>query len=75
MQAIVEFRRDVYGPILAEYNVYGAGHDHINDKCHLWANMREYGYWSVVYGLNNPKYNKLMTNKGGWPYIDGAANG
>jgi len=71
MQAIVEFRRDVYGPILAEYNVSGAGHDHINEKCNLWAHMREYGYWSVVYGLNNPDYNKLMT-RDGFPYIKGA---
>lgn len=71
MQAIVEFRRDVYGPILAEYNVSGAGHDHINQKCNLWAHMRDYGYWSVVYGHNNPHYNKLMT-RDGFPYIKGA---
>ena len=71
MQAIVEFRRGVYGPILAEFNVSGAGHDHICEKCTLWADMHGYRYWAVVYGLNNPDYNKLMT-RDGFPYIKGA---
>lgn len=71
MQAIVEFRHGVYGPILAEFNVSGAGHDHICEKCTLWADMHGYRYWAVVYGLNNPNYKKLMT-KDGWPYIKGA---
>ena len=29
MRAIVEFRKDVYSPVLAEYNVAGRGHNHI----------------------------------------------
>ena len=33
MQAIVEFRKSVYGPVLAEYNVAGRGHNHIQEKC------------------------------------------
>ena len=43
MQAIVEFRKDVYGPVLAEYNVSGAGHNHIQDKCTLWAECATMG--------------------------------
>ena len=68
MQAIVEFREDVYGPVLAEYNVSGAGHNHIQEKCTLWAGMRDYGYWSIVFNLQSDKYQKLMT-KNGFPFI------
>ncbi len=71
MKTIVEFRKDVYGPILAEYNVNGAGHNHIQEKCSLWGQMQNYGYWSVVYKLTNPAFDKLVTVDG-WPTIRSA---
>tara|TARA_R100001198_G_C5199297_1_gene188918 strand:- start:330 stop:548 length:219 start_codon:yes stop_codon:yes gene_type:complete len=71
MKAIVEFRESVYGPVLAEYNVAGRGHNHIQEKCALWGQMQGYGYWGVVYNLSSPIYDKLMTVNG-WPTIRGA---
>ena len=71
MQAIVEFRESVYGPVLAEYNVAGRGHNHIQEKCALWGQMQEYGYWAIVYNLTSPIYDKLVTVNG-WPTIRGA---
>tara|TARA_R110000772_G_scaffold55185_4_gene125856 strand:- start:592 stop:810 length:219 start_codon:yes stop_codon:yes gene_type:complete len=71
MRAIVEYRKSVYSPILAEFNVSGRGHNHIQEKCHLWGSMRDYGYWSIVYNLENADFNKLMTVNG-WPTIRGA---
>ena len=71
MRAIVEFRASVYGPVLAEYNVAGRGHNHIQEKCHLWGSMREHGYWSIVYNLSNPGYDKIIL-RAGVPCIQGA---
>ena len=68
MRAIVEFRKDVYSPVLAEYNVAGRGHNHIQEKCALWGQMQAYGYWSTVYNLTSAKFDKLM-QKHGTPYI------
>jgi len=68
MRAIVEFRESVYGPVLAEYNVAGRGHNHIQEKCALWGQMQSYGYWSIVYNLTGAKFDKLM-QKHGTPYI------
>jgi hypothetical protein len=68
MRAIVEFRESVYGPVLAEYNVAGRGHNHIQEKCALWGQMQSYGYWSIVYNLTSAKFDKLM-QKHGTPYI------
>lgn len=68
MKAIVEFRESVYGPVLAEYNVAGCGHNHIQEKCHLLGSMRGFGYWSVVYNLESASFDKLML-KHGTPYI------
>ena len=68
MKAIVEFRKSVYSPILAEFNVLGRGHNHIQEKCHLWGQMQGYDYWSIVYNLESPTYDKLM-QKSGAPYI------
>jgi hypothetical protein len=71
MQAIVEYRKDVYSPVLAEYNVSGRGHNHIAEKCGLWASMRDYGYTAIVYNIGSPSLDKLMTVNG-WPTIKGA---
>ena len=71
MRAIVEFRASVYGPVLAEYNVAGRGHNHIQEKCALWGQVQEYGYWSVVYNLTSATYDKLMTVNG-CPTVRGA---
>ena len=71
MKAIVEFRKDVYSPVLAEYNVAGRGHNHIQEKCALWGQMQEYGYWSIVYNLTSATYDKLITVDG-WPTVRGA---
>jgi len=68
MRAIVEYRKSVYSPILAEFNVLGRGKNHIQEKCHLWGSMRDYGYWSIVYNLENADFDKLM-QKRGTPYI------
>tara|TARA_R110000787_G_scaffold96186_1_gene199370 strand:- start:562 stop:783 length:222 start_codon:yes stop_codon:yes gene_type:complete len=68
MRAIVEYRKSVYSPILAEFNVSGRGHNHIQEKCHLYGSMRDYGYWSIVYNLENADFGKLM-QKRGTPYI------
>ena len=68
MRAIVEFRASVYGPVLAEYNVAGRGHNHIQEKCRLWGQMQSYGYCSTVYNLTSAKLDKLM-QKHGTPYI------
>jgi hypothetical protein len=68
VRAVVEFRKDVYSPVLAEYNVAGRGHNHIQEKCHLWGQMQSYGYWSVVYNLESANFDKLM-QKHGTPYI------
>ncbi len=65
------FRKSVYGPVLAEYNVAGRGHNHIQEKCALWGQMQEYGYWSIVYNLTSATYDKLMTVNG-WPTVRGA---
>ena len=71
MRAIVEFRESVYGPVLAEYNVAGRGHNHIQEKCALWGQVQEYGYWSIVYNLTSPIYDKLITVNG-WPTVRSA---
>jgi len=68
MQATVKFRANVYGPVLAEYNVAGRGQNHIQGKCALWGQMQSYGYWSIVYNLTSAKFDKLM-QKHGTPYI------
>ena len=68
MRAIVEFRKSVYEPVLAEYNVAGRGHNHIQEKCALWGSMRGFGYWSVVYNRESASFDKLM-QKHGTPYI------
>lgn len=68
MKAIVEYRKDVYSPILAEFNVSGRGNNHIMEKCALYGSMNDYGYWAIVYNLESPIYDKLM-QKSGAPYI------
>jgi len=73
MKAIVEFRKSVYEPVLAEYNVSGRGHNHIQEKCALWGQMQSYGYWSIVYKLTSAKFDKLM-QKHGTPYIQKGVN-
>ena len=71
MRAIVEFRESVYGAVLAEYNVAGRGYNHIQEKCALWGQMQSYGYWSIVYNLTSPIYDKLGTVNG-WPTVRSA---
>ena len=73
MKAIVQYRKSVYSPILAEFNVSGRGHNHIQEKCHLWGQMQGYGYWAIVYNLESPIYDKLM-QKRGTPYIQAKGN-
>lgn len=64
MRAIVEFRQSVYGPVLAEYNVAGRGVNHIQNKCTEWASTRAYGYWSIVYNVGCPDYDRIVTVNG-----------
>jgi hypothetical protein len=66
MQAIVHFRKDIYGPIELSLNVAGRGSDHIWKICSVYAQTRgfDWPYWDTFYHQTDRKLDRLMLKRG-----------
>jgi len=66
MQAIVNFRKDMYSPIELSLNVAGRGSEHIWKICSIYSQSRgfDWPYWETYYHRSNDRLDRLMLKHG-----------